>query len=276
MVYFDESGVILGQLSGHFNMLEIYTHLYAAFFLFIASLIAIVIIFFTLRKSMYQWPAIMAGLFYTGLIGLGEGAEHFPFLDPFIQSMGHYLHLFSAPIAIYTLYIALKDTEAMCRLGPDKAKTHSISKGFLVFAAIMVGVVIMAFISKTPWNNRIEGPFLLAIMIPTIYLVGLVIWESRHFAVCCEMLFMPMLSIIVALLTLDILIGRLADVQRIANLYIVTHSFQDILLSLSAGLALIFALNCWYSHRINRLFVLGVSSKKERPKRQRSSNSGGS
>jgi hypothetical protein len=276
MVYFDESGVIQGQLSGHYNMLEIYTHLYASFFLFVASLIAIVIIFFTFRKSVYHWPAILAGLFYTGLIGLGEGVEHFPFLDPFIQSMGHYLHLFSAPLAVYTLYIALTDTKTLCRLSPGEAKIHSIKKGLLVFIAVVVGVVIMAYLSKTPWNRRIEGPFLVAILIPTLYYLGPLIYESRHFAMCYEMLFMPLLSIIVALLTLDIFIGRIVDILGIANLYILAHSFQDIFLTLTGGIALIFALNCWFSHRIDRLFVLGVSSKEERPKQQRSSKLGGS
>jgi hypothetical protein len=263
MVYFDESGVVLGQLSGHHNVFEIYAHLYASFFLFFASLIAITIVYYTLKKSVYSWPAILGGLLYVGLIGLGEGLEHLPFLDPFIQSMAHYLHLFSAPIAVFTLYLGMQETVAMCKKGPLNAKVHSTEIGMGIFAVASMGVVIMAALAHTPWNERIEGPFLLAIFLPTVFFVALVFWESRHFAESTEMLYLPILSIAVSFLALDIWLGRFADVNGLASLYILTHSFQDTILAATGGIVMLFALNVWYSHRIGRLFVCGVSSREE-------------
>jgi len=262
---FDEGGIVLGQLQGHYDIYEIYTHLYASFFLFFASLAAITIIYLTLKKSVYSWPAILGGLFYVGMIGLGEGLEHLPFLDPFVQSMAHYLHLFSAPIAVFTLYLGMQETVAILKEGPENAKINSVEIGMGVFAATFMAVIIMAFLAQTPWNERIEGPVLLAIFIPTLVFVGLVLWESRHFAESKEMLFLPILSIAVSFLTLDIWIGRFADVQRFAGLYILTHSFQDTLLAATGGMVLLFALQIWYAHKIGNLFVLGVSSRIEKP-----------
>ncbi|MFQ5800152.1 MAG: hypothetical protein ACE5HH_00330 [Candidatus Hydrothermarchaeales archaeon] len=263
MAYFDESGVILGQLSGHYNMFEIYAHLYASFFLFFASLIAVVIVYYTLKKSVYSWPAILGGLLYVGLIGLGEGLEHLPFFDPFIHSMAHYLHLFSAPIAVFTLYLGMQETVAMCKGEPLNLKVHSTEIGMGVFAAFSIGVISMAMLAHTPWNERIEGPFLLAIFLPTVFFVALVFWESRHFAESIEMLYLPILSIAVSFLALDIWLGRFADVKGFAGLYILTHSFQDTILAVTGAVVILFALNVWYSHRIGRLFVCGVSSREE-------------
>ena len=263
MVYFDESGVIKGQLSGHYEMVEIYAHLYAAFFLFFASIISALIIYYSLKKTMYSWPAILGGLLYVGFIGLGEGMEHLPFLDPFIQSMAHYLHLFSAPVAVFTLYLGMKETAVICREGPLKAKVHSTEIGMGVFAAISLGLITMAMLAQTPWNERIEGPFLLIIFFPTVFFVALVLLESRHFAESKEMLYLPLISIAVSFLTLDIWIGRYADIKRHASLYLLTHSFLDTLLAATGGTIILFALYVWYSHRTNSLFVMGVSSRDE-------------
>jgi hypothetical protein len=263
MVYFDESGVILGQLSGHYNMHEIYTNIYSSFFLFFASLIAIAIVHSCLRKTVYSWPAILWGLFYSGLIGLGEGAEHFPFLELPIRSMLHYLHLLSANVAVFALYIGMKDTVAISRKGSMKPRKHSNIIIAGAFAATLLGVIIMAYFSPEPWDPRIENPFLLMRFQPTLVLVGLVIWESRHFSESIEMLYLTILSIIISLLMLDIWLGRYADNNGMAGLYILTHSLQNILLVLSGGVVLVFALNVWYSRRIDKLFVLGVPKKRK-------------
>jgi hypothetical protein len=264
MVYFDESGVILGQLTGHYNLSEIYAHLYASFFLFFSSLLAIAIVHNSLKKSKYSWPALLGGLFYVGLIGLGEGLEHIPSLDPYIQAMAHYLHLFSAPIAVFTLYLGMVETVSFCRGIPLKSKIISTEIGLGIFAAVSMGIIIMGYLAHTPWNEQIEGPFLLAIFIPTIFFVGLVISEARHFAESREMLYLPIISIAVSFLTLDIWLGRFADDYGFTLLYVLTHSFQDTLLAATGTVIMLFALNVWYSHRIGRLFVLGVSSKEEK------------
>jgi hypothetical protein len=263
MPYFDENGVILGQLPGHYGISEIYTHLYAAFFLFFASLAAVAIVYTTLKKSKYSWPVLLGGMMYVGGIGLGEGIEHLPFLDPLIQSMGHYLHLISAPIAVFTLYLGMKETVALCKEGPKTEKLHGTEIGMGIFAAASMAIVIMGYLAQTPWNERIESPVLLMIFLPTLFFVGLVISESRHFAESIEMLYLPILSIAVSFLTLDIWIGRFADEQGYASLYIITHSFQDTLLATTGAVILLFALNIWYSHRIGQLFVLGISSREE-------------
>lgn len=261
MVYFDESGVILGQLPGHYGISEIYTHLYASFFLFFASIAAVAIVYRTLKKSKYSWPVILGGLLYVGLIGLGEGLEHLPFLDPYIQSMAHYLHLISAPIAVFTLYLGMKETVDLCKFGVEKAELHGAEIGMGIFAAASMAVIILGYVAHTPWNESIESPVLLMIFLPTLFFVCLVIWESRHFAESTEMLYLPILSIAVSVLTLDIWIGRFADVQGYAGLYVFTHAFQDTWLAATGGMMLLFALHIWYSHRIGRLFVLGISSR---------------
>jgi hypothetical protein len=255
--------MILGQLSGHHNIFEIYAHLLGSVFLFLSSLLAIAIVYITLRHSVYSWPSILGGLLYIGLIGLGEGLEHLPFLDPFTQSMAHYLHLFSAPIAVFTLYLGMKETVSIFKGGANTAKIHSTEIGLGIFAATLMAVIIMASLAQTPWNEKIEGPFLLIILIPTLVFVALVLVESRHFAESTEMLYLPILSVAVSLLTLDIWIGRFADVRGSASLYIIAHSFQDVLLAATGGIVLLFALNVWYSHRIGRLFVMGVSSREK-------------
>jgi len=263
MPYFDESGLLMGQLPGHHGMSEIYTHIYAAFFLFFASVAATAIVYSTLKKSKFSWPVLLGGMMYVGGIGLGEGIEHLPFLDQYIRSMGHYIHLLSAPIAVFTLYLGMKETVSICKVGPEKAKLGGAEIGMGIFAAASMAVVIMGYMAHTPWNERIEGPVLLMIFLPTLYFVGLVIYESRHFAESTEMLYLPIVSIAVSVLTLDIWIGRFADVQGYAGLYVWTHAFQDAWLAATGGMILLFALHIWYSHRIGRLFLLGISSREQ-------------
>jgi hypothetical protein len=263
MPYFSETGELLGQLPGHHNIFEIYLHIYSSFFLFLAGLISIALVYYTLKKTDYSCPPILGGLFYVSLIGLGEGAESFSFFNPFIQSIFHYLHLISSPPAVFSLYIGIKEIASLEVKGKSKAKSRSILSGVGVFLAVIVGVIIMAYISKMPYNEQVEGPFLLAIFLPTLYFVILVFKESRHFARSTELLYLPILSIVVSLLVLDIWAGRFADVNRLADLYILTHSFQDIFLVLSGGIALLFSINLWYSKRIQRLFVLDDSIVEE-------------
>ena len=265
MPYFDESGVIMGQLPGHYGMSEIYTHIYASFFLFLPSIAAVAIVYSTVKKSQFSWPVILGGVLYVGRRGLGEGIEHLPFLDPYIRSMGHYTHLISAPIAVFTLYLGMKETVELCKVGPEKAKLGGAEIGMGIFAAASLVVILMGYLAHTPWNEHIESPVLLIIFLPTLFFVGLVIYESRHFAESTEMLYLPIISIAVSFLTLDIWIGRFADVEGFAGLYILTHSFQDTLLAATGGMVLLFALHIWYSHRIGRLFLLGVSSREEAP-----------
>ncbi|MFV2041361.1 MAG: hypothetical protein ACC644_05145, partial [Candidatus Hydrothermarchaeales archaeon] len=181
--------MILGQLPGHYGMSEIYVHFYSGFFLFFASIAAVAIVYSTLKKSRYSWPVLLGGMGYVGLIGLGEVLEHIPFLDPYIQSMAHYLHLISAPIAVFTLYLGMKETVILCKEGPIKAKLHGAEIGMGIFAAASMAVIIMGYVADTPWNERIEGPVLLMVFLPTLFFVGLVIWESRHFAESTEMLY---------------------------------------------------------------------------------------
>ncbi len=218
-------------------------------------------------NQFYSWPALLGGLIYIGLIGLGEGAEHLPFFDPFIKSMAHYLHLISAPIAVFTLYLGMVETVSLIKKGPLESRLHSTEIGMGIFAAASMVGMTMAYLAETPWNARIEGPFLIATFIPTVFFVALVVRESRHFAESTEMLYLPLLSIAVSLLTLDIWIGRYADVKDMAGLYILTHSFQDTLLAATGAIMLLFALSIWYNHRIGRLFVLGVSSKTKAEKK---------
>jgi hypothetical protein len=183
--------------------------------------------------------------------------------DPVIQSMFHYLHLLSSNIAVFALYIGMKDTADTCLKGRLKVRKHSFKIMVGVLLTTILGVFFMAYFSAAPYDPKIESPFLLMRFQPTLVMVALVIWESRHFAKSIEMLYLPIVSIMVSFLMLDIWLGRYSDIKGWANLYTLTHSFQDIFLVLSGCVLVLFAINIWYSHRIGRLFVCGVSSRVE-------------
>jgi hypothetical protein len=263
MLYYDLQGKIQGQLAGHNNILEIYAHLYAAIFLFVASLVAIAIVHHTLKKTVISGSAIKWGLLYVGLIGLGESLEHLPFLDLYLRSMAHYLHLLSAPLAVLALYLGMRETMAVNKGEIEKIRTFSIEIGISIFTAAWVGIFIMAIFARSPWNEVIEGPFLLVVFAPTIFLVAMVMREFRHFAESTEMLYLPIISVAVSFLTIDIWIGRYADLKWHAGLYVLTHASQDVLLAATGGMVILFAFSIWYSHKIGRLFVPGTVRRKE-------------
>jgi hypothetical protein len=261
MTFFDDGGHVNGQLFAHHDISQVYTHTTAAFLLFVITLISTYLVYTTLKKSIYSWPAILGGLIYIGLIGLGDTLKHIP-MDPFIQLMAHYLVIFSLPIAVFTFYLGMTETVSIIKEGPE-AKLHSTETGLGVFAAALIGIIVMAMVSQTPLIESVEGPFLIIVALITLVSLVLVLRESTHFAESNEMLYLPLISINLALLTLSVTIGRYEDFLKNEFLSTLSHTFHNILLTTLGPMVLLFSLNVWYSHRIGRLFVLGVSSKKE-------------
>ncbi|MFQ6136401.1 MAG: hypothetical protein ACE5PM_04385 [Candidatus Hydrothermarchaeales archaeon] len=104
VVRFDSGKLLIEQFFDHHGMMEIYAHIYASAFLFLASLVAVYILYRMLvMESPFTWLGVIAGMIAVGLIGLGEAAEHF-FPDPFAHDFFHYMHMIAAPVALFFLY----------------------------------------------------------------------------------------------------------------------------------------------------------------------------
>jgi len=226
MVHFGVPGQFVGQLTGHYGLNEIYAHIFASMFLFTMSLIAIAMLFYYYRSSIIKVHGIWNGIFYTGLIGLGEALEH-SFSNITIGSMFHYLHLISAPIALLFYYVGIKE------IFGKKDKKFSVNQvvflNFLFFGIVLVSVVILSQFSHTIWDFHVEEPFIILTAIPTMVLVGMVIEKSKVITESTLLLTsLRIVTIGVCFLTLSILIGRHADINKWANIYIIAHQTQNI------------------------------------------------
>ncbi len=228
MVQFGPQGLFTGQLSGHYGLLEIYSHIYVSTFLFIMSLVSIAMLYYYYRSSIVKVQGIWNGIFYTGLIGLGEVLEHF-FTDVTIGSMFHYLHLISAPNELLFYYNGIKEIFEK----KDKHKKFSINQvvflNFLFFGIVLVSVAVLSQFSHTIWDFHVEEPFIIFTAIPTLVLVGMVIEKSK--IITESTILLTSLRIVtfgVCVLTLSILIGRQADINKWANIYIIAHQTQNI------------------------------------------------
>src|SRR3990170_3908373 len=97
------------QMVDHKGLAEIYVHLAASIFLFAASLLAIFIIWLNFGRRGQGWFALRMGIFFIGLIGLGEAAEHF--FPPQGHDFFHYLHMLAAPMSLFFLYLAVNELQ---------------------------------------------------------------------------------------------------------------------------------------------------------------------
>ena len=260
MVYFGESGLIANQFIDHHGMMEIYSHLFASTFLFIASLIALYLFYKTLIKgSSHSWTHIGAGIVGVGLIGLGEAAEHFFLESPFGNGVFHYLHMIAAPIALYLFYIGItefiEEDQIISKFGSKKKSgTLSIKQILLIYAAMFIAVAVLASISVKPWDPKVEGPFLYAALIPTLILAFILVLKSEEVTESIVMIFIPIIAVLVSLLALDIWFGRYVDIWGNAPLYVITHNIQNVLHVLNGGVLLLFAIFAGRAHRLQILY----------------------
>ncbi len=227
MVQFGVQGQFVGQLAGHYGLNEIYAHIYASMFLFNMSLIAIAMLYYYYRSSIIKIQGIWNGIFYTGLIGLGETLEHFSGVT--IGSMFHYLHLISAPIALLFYYQGIKEIFEKKDRPRRFSRNQVVFLTFLFFGIVLVSVAILSQFSHAIWDFSVEEPFIIFTAIPTLILVGMVLEKSK--VITESTLLLTSLYIVtvgVCVLTLSILIGRQADINKWANIYIIAHQTQNI------------------------------------------------
>lgn len=228
MAHFGVQGQFIGQMAGHYGLNEIYAHIYASMFLFTMSLIAIAMLFYYYRSSIIKVQGIWNGIFYTGLIGLGEALEHF-FSNITIGSMFHYLHLISAPIALIFYYMGIKEIFEKKDRPRRFSRNQVVFLTFLFFGIVLVSVVILSQFSHAIWDFHVEEPFIIFTAIPTLILVGMVIEKSKVITESTILLTsLRIVTVGVCVLTLSILIGRQADINKWANIYIMAHQTQNI------------------------------------------------
>jgi len=87
------------------------------------------------------------------------------------------------------------------------------------------------------------------------------------------MLYPLAIAVMLAMVNLDILFGRIADMKNIASLYIITHAFQDILLSGLTATTMLFTFAIIHAKHINALHAEPIEkppemAKEEKPKRE--------
>jgi hypothetical protein len=241
MPYFNEKDLIVDQFSSHHGMNEIYAHLYAAGLLFAVSIISIIILYHTFIKSRVEWPGIIHGFFYTGMIGLGEFAEHF-FKDPFLNTALHYLHHIAAPAAMVFFFLGINEYYYRCSHPDEELHTISNEVAMGVFAGILTITIVMGGLAGTPWDERLEGPFLILIIIPLLAITSIFLNTTRKIKKSMLAFYFPAFGVTISALAIVIWFGRFGDVNKIASLYIIAHSLQNFLHAATATLMVLFVI----------------------------------
>ena len=106
-----DKNVLVNQFVDHKALGEIYVHFAATMFLFAASLLAIFVVWLNFGRRGQGWFALRMGIFFIGLIGLGEFSEHF--FSPKGHDFFHYLHMLAAPMSLFFLYLAVNELQLL-------------------------------------------------------------------------------------------------------------------------------------------------------------------
>ncbi len=237
MVSFGADGHLTGQIFGHHGLLEIYSHMYAALFLFIVSLVSLGVLSYYFGFSIFKFQALLNGIFYTSLIGLGEILEHVS-LDPTVGSLFHYLHLFAAPLAL--IFYLLSLGEIFDRT-PQKSSKVGTKKSIAVFFLFITIITVLSSFSDATWDVEIEVPFVLITTLPTLVLVGVVMEKSKIISEHTVALMSFRIMLLgVSFLAISILAGRYGDFAGKAQVYIFFHEIQNIAHVITGTALLIF------------------------------------
>lgn len=233
-------GIIINQFIAHKGLQEIYLHIYAGFFLFVISVVSVTNLYDYFKDSKYTWRPIMAGILCTGLIGLGEGAEHL--FATYGHEVFHYTHMIGSPIAMYFFYTGAKEYSMQFKEGGKPIGIKRIL--ILMFSVFIISVTLASFASEN-WDPVIERPFILVIAIPLVILSLLTIKIAYEQIEMQKMLmhYLSLLAISVMLLNIVMLLGREFDISGNAYMYVVTHSFKDVLLIVNATFIFVFTIS---------------------------------
>lgn len=237
-----QDNIIANQFMAHKGLQEIYVHIYSGFLLFVASVISVAILYDYFKDSKYTWKPIMAGILSTGLIGLGEGAEHL--FATFGHEVFHYTHMIGSPVAMYFLYVGTKEYSMQFKEGGKRMAGRTI---LVIMSSVFIISVVLASFARTQWDPAIERPFIYVIAIPLLALSFLTLKEAYSQFEMQKMLMhnLSLLAISVMFLNIVILLGRDADIVGNAYVYMVTHVFQVILLIVTATFIMVFTISMY-------------------------------
>ncbi len=238
-----EGNLLIDQIQGHHNMLEQIVHNYAGLLVFFTSIVGVLIIYRNFRGSKIAWPSIMTGMIAAGFIGLGDSVEHLLIgTNPFPHETLHYLHMIGGPVAVFLLYMGLREYSATTEIKP----LSGIKLTLILLATILIPVAL-ASQAHQRWDPKIEFPFLLVTAIPTIILALLLLIKARstfeeHSIVVLNISYV---AVAATLLTVSLLAGRMGDVELLnnADLYINGHAIADIMHAATATTLLTFGIS---------------------------------
>ncbi|MBW6517958.1 MAG: hypothetical protein K0A89_05600 [ANME-2 cluster archaeon] len=237
-----QDNVMVNQFMAHKGLHEIYVHIYSGFLLFLVSVISVILLYDHFKDSKYTWKPVMAGILSTGLIGLGEGAEHL--FATFGHEVFHYTHMLGSPVAMYFLYIGTKEYSMQFKEGGKPMATRSI---MAIMSSVFIVSVVLASFAREEWDPYIERPFIYIIAVPLILLSVLTIKEAYDQFEMQKIVMhnLSLLAISVMVLNIVILLGRDADIARNAYIYLVAQILQVLFLIVTATFIMVFTISMY-------------------------------
>lgn len=234
----NENGLLTNQLVDHRGLAEIYVHLAASSFLFVASLVAILVIWINFGRRGQGWFALRLGILFIGIIGLGEAAEHF--LGPQGHDFFHYLHMLAAPASLFYLYLAINELR-MFYFDLEPKRIVNNRNLYLIALATFAVSAVLGYQATDQWDRSIEQPFLSITIIPTLVLAYLLVVKTIelyqaqnrvplfHLSIFSTFLaLIPLLAWGAVMLALAIWLGRTADQTGSAIGFVIFHTIQDL------------------------------------------------
>lgn len=245
-----ENGMVVAQFFGNYGMLEIYVGIFSGLFLYLSSL-AVIFVSLGYGKVMKDrvhligdsigpggiklaergipgWQFVSAGIFFTGLVGIGEVMKHL--LDvPILFNFLDYLTLISPPAALYFFYIGIKKHL-------QKEIGGVILKKIIITTLILFDLVGGLAVSAEYYGADIKNFFLYLILVPVL-IFSAIVFRAAFRAYEKYLLFIPAVSAMVlstALLALVTFAVQLSVIFEYAGVFIIVQGVKDILLSVTA------------------------------------------
>jgi len=234
----NSENLLVNQIVDHKGLAEIYVHVAAGGFLFAASLLAILVIWLNFGRRGQGWFALRMGIFFIGLIGLGEAAEHF--FSARGHDFFHYLHMLAAPMSLFFLYLAVNELQLLYfDLEPKRMiGNHNL---YLIAGATILLAAVLGYQSKASWDVAVELPFLSITVIPTLVIAYLLVRKSIDLyraqnrvplfnlsIFSTNLALIPLLAWGAVVLSVVIWLGRVADFIGWVPGYVVLHTTQDL------------------------------------------------
>ncbi len=234
----NEDGLFIDQIVDHRGLGEIYVHLGATIWLFVAAMIAIIFIWANFGRREQGWLALISGIFFVGLIGFGEAAEHF--FTAQWHDFFHYLHILAAPVSLFFLYLAVDELRLLYYYNSSK-KTLNPRTTAAILGAVVATSAILGYQGAAALSLRIEMPILSITLIPTVVIAYMLVRRSFDLyreqyrvplfnlsTVSTILTLIPLMAWGAVMLSLVIWLCRAADIASAGLAYAVFHTIQDL------------------------------------------------